>query len=211
MGKVFVHMGMSLDGFVAGVNRGPKNPLGHLGIKMHEWMFHQRAFRENLQLGAGGETGPDNDLLEAIMKRTGANVMGKRMFEEGEANWPAEAPFHTPVFVLTHERRRPWERPGGTTFYFVNEGSDSALEQARRAAGDKDVRISGGAEVVRQYLNAGLVDELGLALSPILLGDGLRLFDGVDRGKVSFEIVEAVHSNRVTHLRYAVKRAATGS
>jgi dihydrofolate reductase len=211
MSTVFVHMGMSLDGFVAGVNRGPANPLGRLGVKIHEWMLHQRAFRENLKLGEGGETGPDNDLVEATWNRIGAHVMGKRMFDEGEANWPEEAPFHTPVFVLTHERREPWERPGGTTFYFVNDGIESALEQARRAAGEKDIRISGGADVVRQYLNAGLVDELTLSLSPILLGDGLRLFDGVDRGKVSFEIVEAVHSNRVTHLRYAVRRAAAAS
>ena len=172
MSKVFVQMGISLDGFVAGVNRGPRNPLGHLGVKVHGWMFHQRAFRQNLKLGEGGETGADNELLEATTKRIGANVMGKRMFEEGEANWPEEAPFHTPVFVLTHERRAPWERPGGTTFYFVNDGIHSALEQARRAAGERDVRISGGADMVRQYLNAGLVDELALALSPLLLATG---------------------------------------
>src|SRR5919202_922351 len=211
MSKVFVHMGMSFDGFVAGVDRGPANPLGHLGMKVHEWLLHQRAFRENLKLGEGGETGVDNELLEASTKRTGANVMGKRMFQEGEANWPEEAPFHTPVFVLTHERREPWERPGGTTFYFVTDGIESALDQARRAAGAKDVRVAGGADIVRQYLNAGLVDELRLALSPILLGDGLRLFDGVDRRKVSFESVEAINSNRVTHLHYALKRAATES
>jgi dihydrofolate reductase len=211
MSTVFVHMGISLDGFVAGVNRGPGNPLGHRGIKVHEWMFHTRAFRENLRIGRGGETGPDDDLVAATFGRIGANVMGKRMFDEGEANWPEEAPFHTPVFVLTHERRDPWERPGGTTFYFVDDGIESALEQARRAAGEKDVRVSGGVDVVRQYLNAGLVDELELALSPILLGDGLRLFDGVDRRKVSFEIVEAIPSSRVTHLRYRVKRATTES
>jgi dihydrofolate reductase len=207
--KVFVHVGISLDGFVAGVNRGPKNPLGHMGVKIHEWMFHTRAFRENLKLGGGGETGPDDELVRATSARIGANVMGRRMFEEGEANWPEEAPFHTPVFVLTHERRAPWERPGGTTFYFVDDGIESALEPARRAVGGKDVRISGGADVVRQYLNAGLVDEL--ALSPILLGDGLRLFDGFDRRKVSFEVVEAIHSPRVTHLRYGAKRAASES
>jgi dihydrofolate reductase len=211
MSNVFVHLGMSLDGFIAGVNRGPKNPLGHRGVKMHEWMFYQRAFREKLKLGEGGETGADNEIVEATFERIGANVMGKRMFEEGETNWPEEAPFYTPVFVLTHQRRAPWERPGGTTFYFVNDGIHGALDQARRAAGEKDVRISGGADVVRQYLNAGLVDELALALSPLLVGDGLRLFDGVDRRKVSFEIVEAIASNRVMHLRYAVKRAASSS
>jgi dihydrofolate reductase len=160
LSKVFVHMGISLDGFVAGVNRGPHNPLGHMGMKVHAWMFHTRAFRENLKLGGGGATGPDDEIVRATSPRTGASVMGKRMFEEGEATWPEEAPFHTPVFVLTHERRAPWERPGGTTFYFVDDGIESALEQARRAAGGKDVRISGGADVVRQYLNAGLVDEI---------------------------------------------------
>ena len=116
MSKVFVHMGISLDGFIAGVNRGPHNPLGHMGMKIQEWAFHQRAFREHLKLGQGGETGPDDDIAAATQERTGANVMGKRLFEEGEANWPEEAPFHTPVFVLTHERRASWERPGGTRF-----------------------------------------------------------------------------------------------
>jgi dihydrofolate reductase len=207
MSTVFVSIGMSLDGFIAGVDRGPTNPLGRLGIKMHEWMFHTRAFRRNLKLGDGGETGADNQIVAATFERIGANVMGKRMFEEGEANWPEEAPFHTPVFVLTHEIREPWARPGGTTFFFVNDGIESALDQARRAAGDKDIRISGGADVVRQYLAAGLVDELSIALSPILLGDGLRLFDGLDRQRVSFQILEAVHSERVTHLRYGVKRS----
>ena len=116
MSKVFVHMGISLDGFVAGVNRGSHNPLRHMGMKVHEWMFHTRAFRGNLKVGRGGETGPDDDIAAATQERTGANVMGKRLFEEGEANWPEEAPFHTPVFVLTHERRASWERPGGTRF-----------------------------------------------------------------------------------------------
>ena len=128
------------------------------------------------------------------------------MFEEGEANWPAEAPFHTPVFVLTHERRAPWERPGGTTFYFVSDGIESALEQARRAAGGKDVRISGGADVVRQYLNAGLVNELELALSPILLGEGLRLFDGIGSEPIALERVRVFESGQRTTIRFRVVR-----
>src|SRR5262249_3967186 len=134
------------------------------------------------------------------------NVMGKRMFDEGEAHWPENAPFHGPVFVLTHEKRAPWVRPGGTTFYFVNDGLESALGKAREAAGRKDVRISGGRDTVLAYRTAGLVDELALALAPVLLSQGLRLFDGIDVGKVAVSVVEAVHSARVTHLRYAVKR-----
>jgi dihydrofolate reductase len=125
------------------------------------------------------------------------------MFDEGEANWPEEAPFHTPVFVLTHEVREPWERPGGTTFFFVNDGIESALDQARRAAGDKDIRISGGAEVIRQYLAAGLVDEMSISIVPQLLGGGERLFEGVGPG-LALEQVRAIDAPGVTHIRYRV-------
>src|SRR5690348_5615841 len=137
-------------------------------MELQKYVFQQRFFRENLKLGDGGETGRDNRILEETFNRTGASIMGKRMFEGGEHNWPEEAPFHTPVFVLTHEVRQPWERPGGTTFYFVNDGIESALQQAREAAGQRDVRIAGGADVIRQYLSAGLVDEFSLAVSPVL-------------------------------------------
>jgi dihydrofolate reductase len=206
MSNVFVHMGISLDGYVAGPNRGSKNPLGDGGLTIQEWMFKQRAFRHELKLGEDGETGPDNRVVEGIMNRIGANIMGKRMFEEGEANWPEEAPFHTPVFVLTKEVRSPWERKGGTTFYFVNDGIERALGRARKAAGAKDVRISGGRDVVLRYLNAGLVDELSLALTLVFLGEGLRLFDGIDKRAVELEIGEATPSPAVTHLRYVVKK-----
>jgi len=205
MSTVFAHVGMSLDGFIAGPNRGAQNPLGDRGESIHAWMFQQRAFRHTHGLGEGGETGDDNRILERIIARIGANIMGKRMFEEGEANWPEEAPFHTPVFVLTNEVRRPWQRPGGTTFFFVNDGIESALAKAREAAGAKDVRISGGRDVLLQYLHAGLVDELEIALAPVFLGEGLRLFEGIDRRKVGVEIVETVQSPSVTHLRYAVR------
>jgi dihydrofolate reductase len=206
MSKVFVHVGMSLDGFVAGPNRGPKNPLGDGGPTIHTWMYKQRAFRQLLSLGEGGDTGTDNRILGETLGRIGANVMGKRMFDEGEVNWPEEAPFHTPVFVVTNEVRGPWERKGGTTFHFVNDGIASALAKAREAAGTKDVRIAGGRDVSLQYLNGGLVDELSIALAPVFIGDGLRLFDGIDKRKVGVEIVEAIHSPLVTHLRYAVKK-----
>jgi dihydrofolate reductase len=207
MSKVFVNLGMTLDGCIAGPNRGPKNPLGDRGIAIHEWLFEQRAFRASLKLGEGGETGEDNRIVEGTIRRIGANILGKRMFEEGEVSWPEEAPFRCPVFVLTHESRPPWERPGGTTFHFVNDGLDSALGRARAAAGEKDVRISGGANVVMQYLNAGLVEELEIAIAPMVMGDGLRLFDGVDARKFELRLIGAIPSPSVTHLRYAVSRS----
>src|SRR5690348_8266875 len=153
MGNVFVNLGITLDGFMAGPNRSPNNPMGGEAATIHEWLLEQRAFRHHLQLGEGGKTGADNDLAERTFSRIGANIMGKRMFDEGEVAWPEQAPFHCPVFVLTHERREPWPRPGGTTFYFTNESLQRVLQRAREAAGDKDVRISGGRDVVLQYLN----------------------------------------------------------
>lgn len=212
MGKVFFSVGMSLDGFMApeGMDLAHADDPNYKDwlsqwMELQKWVSQQRFFRENLQLGDGGETGQDNRILEETFNRTGVNIMGKRMFEGGERFWPEEAPFHTPVFVLTHQVRSPWERPGGTTFHFVNDGIESALRQAREVAGGKDIRIAGGAHAIVQYLNAGLVDEFSIALAPVFFGEGVRLFDGIDRRKVSPEIVEAIHSPLVTHLRYAVK------
>jgi dihydrofolate reductase len=139
MSQVFVHLGISLDGYIAGPNRGPKNPLGDEGTSIHSWMFKQRAFKRAHGMDEDGETGQDNRIIENLVARIGANILGKRMFEEGEANWPEDAPFHGPVFVLTKEKRSPWERKGGTTFYFVNDGIERALERAREVAGKKDV------------------------------------------------------------------------
>jgi dihydrofolate reductase len=204
MNKVFFSVGISTDGFIAGDHGGPENPLGDRGTEIHKWMFIQKNFREQLALGQGGETGRDNDMLTEIITRTGASILGKRMFEEGEANWPENAPFHTPVFVLSKHKRDPWKRPGGTTFYFVNNGIESALALAREAAGNKDVRISGGADVIRQFLNAGLIDEFTLHLSPIILGNGVRLFENIEKEKFSLEIIEAIYSTLVTHLKYKV-------
>ncbi len=145
-------------------------------------------------------------MLETVFQRTGVSIMGKRMFDLGERYWPEEAPFHTPVFVLTRQVRAPWERSGGTVFHFVNDGIESALRQARAVADGRDIRIAGGAHVIQQYLNAGLVDEFHVALAPVLLDAGTRLFDRIDQERVTFEITEAMHSPRVTHLRYEVKR-----
>jgi dihydrofolate reductase len=206
MGKVFVSMGMSLDGYVAGPNRSLQNMGGDGWGSLHAWVFGQRVFREKLKLGEGGETGDNNRFLGAVFDRIGANVMGKRMFEEGERAWPEEPPFHSQVFVLTHEVRAPWQREGGTTFHFVNDGIEAALRRAREAACGKDVRISGGGTTVLQYLNKGLVDELVLSVAPTLLGGGIRLFEGIDKNAIDVSILEAVSSPEVTHLRYALTR-----
>jgi dihydrofolate reductase len=212
MSKVFFSVSMSLDGVIApeGMDMAHADDPGHRDwmsqwMELQKWVSGQRFFLENLNLGEGGETGRDNDILEDTFNRTGVSVMGKRMFDGGERSWPEEAPFHTSVFVLTHEVREPWERPGGTTFYFVNDGIDSALQRARDVAGDKDIRIAGGANSILQYLNAGLVDEFSIALAPVLLGNGTRLFEGIDRSRISLEIVEAIHSPVVTHLNYSIR------
>lgn len=217
-GKVFFSVSMSLDGFIAPDPApaelvfspgGQDDPAVQRWMakwsELQAWVFPQRFFRENLRLGEGGEEGIDNDILRETFERTGASVMGKRMFEAGELAWPEEAPFHTPVFVVTHEKRGPWERPGGTTFHFVNDGIESSLQQARAAAADRDVRIAGGGETILQFVNAGLVDEFSIALSPVLFGSGVRLFEGVDAGRVALEPLRTESSPGVTHLTYAVR------
>ncbi|MCX6462470.1 MAG: dihydrofolate reductase family protein [Pseudonocardiales bacterium] len=202
-GTVFFSVSMSLDGFMAPGSAGEL--MGRQWMELQGWVFPTRFFRENLGLGPGGEEGRDDDLVRATFARTGASVMGRRMFDAGERMWPEEAPFHTPVFVVTHDRRDPWERPGGTTFHFVDDGIEAALDRARAAAGDRDVRIAGGGETILQYLNAGLVDEFSVAVSPVLLGSGIRLFEGVDAERVALEPVRSESSPRVTHLTYAVR------
>ena len=208
-GKVFFSVSMSLDGFIAPEERAddPDNKLWMAQwMELQQWIFPLRFFRENLKLGEGGEEGRDNDIARETYERTGASVMGKRMFTSGEKAWPAEAPFHTPVFVVTHEQRDPWERPGGTTFHFVNDGIEPALKLAREAAGDRDVRIAGGGATILQYLNAGLIDEFTIALSPVVFGSGTRLFEGVDAARVALEPIRAEPTKRATHLTYAVRK-----
>jgi dihydrofolate reductase len=218
-GKVFFSVSMSLDGFVAPESmewlvatpeQRKEDPALERcmaqWIELQQWVFPLRFFRENLKLGAGGEEGRDNDIARETFERTGASVMGQRMFDAGEPVWPEEAPFHTPVFVVTHEKRVPWERPGGTTFHFVNDGIQAALDQARQAAGGRDVRIAGGGAIIVQYLNAGVIDECSIALAPVLFGSGVRLFEGVDPGRVALVPVRADPTPRVTHLSYAVRK-----
>ncbi|HSJ59612.1 MAG TPA: dihydrofolate reductase family protein [Jiangellaceae bacterium] len=208
-GKVFFSVAMTLDGFIAPQDRADDPELKQWmaqWMQLQQWAFKQRFFRENLKLGTGGEEGVDNAVAEETYNRTGATVLGKRMFDGGEHRWPEEAPFHTPVYVVTHEVREPWERPGGTTFYFVNDGIESALKLARDAAGDRDVRIGGGAETILQYLNAGLVDDFTITLAPVFFGTGVRLFDEVDAERIALEPVRVQPSPMVTHLSYSVRR-----
>ena len=194
---------MSLDGFVAGPNAGPNNPLGDGGMRIHRWVYDLEGWRERQSL-QGGKTNPDDEVSREIYDRTGAFVMGRRMFDEGEVGWPDPPPFRAPVFVLTKRAREPWVRQGGTTFTFVTDGVESALEQARAAAGEKDVLVSGGANTLGQFVEAGLLDELQIHLAPVLLGEGVRLFEGIDPENVELERTRVIDSPRVTHLRYRV-------
>jgi dihydrofolate reductase len=219
-GNVFFSVTMSLDGYMApesspddveAMRRDERTPgldrWAAQWSRLQSWILEQRFFRENLKLGTGGGEGRDNAIMKETFQRTGASVMGKRMFELGEIGWPEEAPFHTPVYVLTHEVREPWPRPGGTTFHFVNDGIESALAQARDAAGDRDVRIAGGGDTILQYLNAGLIDEFTIALAPVFFGSGVSLFDGVGADRLAPEQVHVEPSSRVTHLTYALARS----
>ena len=211
MNRVFFSVAQSLDGYMvpdgmdlSHVENLTEQPWFQQWNSLTQWMFRQQFFRENLHLGEGGETGPDNALLQSVFDRTGTSVMGKRMFDGGERFWPEEAPFHTAVFVVTKEVRTPWVRPGGTTFYFVNDGLESALQQARDAAGDRDVRIAGGPSMIQQYMRAGLIDDFVLSVSPVLFGGGQRLFDGTGTSPIT--LTGTIASADVTHLRYTVTR-----
>lgn len=200
MSKIIFDSGISLDGFFAGHNRGPENPMG--GVQhIHNWMFKQKAFWAHLDMDGGEEYGADSKLIEAVFARTGSYIMGKRMFEEGEVHWPEDL-FKADVYVLTHEKREPWVQKGSTTFYFVNDGIESALEKAKQSAREKDIRVQGGADTIQQFLNAGLIDEFFIHIAPLFLGDGTRLFDGIDKDKYDLEIIEMIPSDLTTHLRY---------
>jgi dihydrofolate reductase len=206
MTKVFVNVGLSLDGYLAPDGMTMENPgyknWGEKWGALMSWLLNQRYMRDSLKLGPGGDTGPENDLVRRTTERIGANIMGKRMFDQGELAWPEEAPFHTPVYVLTNRMREPWVRPGGTAFYFINDGPERALELARESAGSRDVRIAGGADVIQQYLNLGAIDELEIALAPVLFGCGRRLFENLSEPGPTFRIDSVLHGPAATHLRY---------
>ncbi len=202
---------MSLDGFVAGPDQSVENPIGEGGMRLHEWAFATKSWRQQQGL-EGGEQGADSEVVENAVRGVGAYVMGRRMFGGGDGAWDetwtgwwgADPPYHAPVFVLTHHPREPLAMQGGTTFTFVTDGIGSALEQARAAAGAQDVAIPGGASAVRQYLAAGLLDELQLHIVPVILRAGERLLDNV--GDPTLEPVEVVASPAVTHVKYRVGR-----
>jgi dihydrofolate reductase len=202
MGKVVLDITTSLDGFVAGRNDGPELPLGEGGERLHEWLVGLAIWREPHGL-QGGETNASSEIVEEGLRSTGAVILGKRMFDNAQG-WGQEPPFHKPVFVLTHTEREPLAKEGGTTFTFVTDGIESAVEQAKAAAGDKDVAIAGGASIAQQCLRAGLLDELQLHVAPMLLGGGVRLFE--DGPGIDLEPLRVIDSPGVTHLRYRVVR-----
>lgn len=201
MGSIIFDCGISLDGFFAGDNRSPKNPMGGVSGQLHQWMFKQKAFWKHIKMEGGHEYGADSKLIDDVFARTGSYIMGKRMFEEGEVVW-AEDLYEADVYVLTHEKREPWVQKGSTTFYFINDGIESALHKAKQSAKGKDIRIQGGANTIQQFLNAGLVDEFFIHIAPVFLGSGIRLFDGIDKDKYDVQIIEVIPSKLTTHLRY---------
>jgi dihydrofolate reductase len=213
VGKLKFSVSVSLDGFSAGLEQSLDNPLGVGGKALHEWAYATRTFRET-HGGEGGSTGLDDREAGAWSDDTGATIMGRNMFGPIRGEWPDEPwngwwgddpPFHTPVFVLTHYPREPVEMQGGTTFHFVTDGIETALERALDAAGGRDVSIGGGASTAKQYLRAGLVDAMRIHVTPVLLGAGERLFDGVGDALAAFECVELVSSPAVAHFTYARK------
>jgi dihydrofolate reductase len=214
MTKLTYETSISLDGLTTGPNPRYEEPLGDNGERLHEWVTKLASWRKR-HGQSGGETGPDSDLLDESVEATGAIIMGRRMFSSGKGAWEEdpgadgwwgeEPPFGAPVFILTHHEREPVVKQGGTTFHFVTDGIAAALEQARQAAGEKDVAIAGGASVAQQYLKAGLLDEMVLHVAPLLLGDGVRLFDGpLGIEPQAVECTQAISSPDVTHLRYRV-------
>ena len=218
MSRVRAEISMSLDGFVAGPNQTLEQPLGESGEQLHEWVVRLASWREQHGL-EGGEVNPDDELLKDSVRSTGAYVMGRRMFSGGEGLWDADPnadgwwgddpPFHVPVFVLTHHPRETVAKDGGTTFEFVTDGIETAIEQAKEAAREKDVTIVGGANVIQQALRVGLVDVLQLHVAPIILGGGVQLFEGVANGPIELEATRVIESPLVTHLDFRPKRAET--
>jgi dihydrofolate reductase len=210
--RLRLKISMSLDGFIAGPHQSVENPLGVGGMRLHDWVVPLKVWRATHGL-EGGEVNESSRVVEESTANIGATIMGRKMFggHPGRWNrekpwlgwWGAEPPFHHPVFVLTHHERRPLEMKGGTTFVFVTEGIHSALEQARAAAGGKDVSLAGGANAAQQFLGAGLVDEMEINLVPTLLGNGERLFDGIGDSLHGLELVRTVAAAKVTHLKYS--------
>ena len=205
---------ISIDGYGAGPNQGPDSPLGVGGMALHDWAFTTRTFRQMFG-DLGGTTGIDDDFAARGFRKIGAWIMGRNMFGPVRGPWPDEAwkgwwgnnpPYHTPVFVLTHHPRAPIVMNGGTTFYFVTEGMQVALQRANEAAAGLDVRLGGGVATVREYLSAGLIDELHLAISPAVLGSGENLFVGLDLPRLGYQRTEHVPTQYATHVVLSKRR-----
>lgn len=209
MSKLRVHcFTISLDGYGAGPGQDRDNPLGVGGIALHQWAFATRTFQKMFGK-TGGETGPDDAFMVRGFENVGAWILGRNMFGPVRGPWPDDAwkgwwgdnpPYHVPVFVLTHHARAPIAMEGGTTFHFVTDGIERALERARDAAGDRDIRIGGGVATLRQYLQAGLIDTMHVAIAPVLLGAGEALFAGLDMPKLGYQVTEHVPTAGATHV-----------
>ena len=200
---------VSLEGFGAGPRQNLQNPLGVRGHEMFGWFFNTRTFQKMHGGGEKGSEGIDNQMAEKSFENVGAWILGRNMFGPVRGPWPDESwkgwwgdepPYHVPTFILTHHARKPIEMKGGTTFHFVTDGIESALKQAKAAAKGKDVRIGGGVSTIRQYLSAGLIDELHLAWSPVLLGEGENLFAGLNLHQMGFKAVKTVQGENATHV-----------
>jgi dihydrofolate reductase len=212
MSKLRLSITMSLDGYVAGPEQSEDNPLGVGGMDLHQWFFPLKAFRE-MHGESGGETNASTAVVEERQANIGATIMGRNMFGPVRGPWPDDSwrgwwgenpPYHHPVFVLTHHPREPLAMEGGTTFYFVDDGIESALAQAKDAAQEQDVWLAGGASVSNQYLAAGLVDDLDISIAPLILSSGARLFEGLEHGALKLEQIRAVEAPGVTHIKYSV-------
>jgi dihydrofolate reductase len=209
MSKVTCQISISLDGFVAGPNQSLENPIGEGGLRLHEWVFATASWREQQGL-TGGENSIDSEVAGQVFQNVGAYIMGRKMFGGGDGSWSHDwkgwwgdnPPYHVPVFVLTHHSREPLPMLGGTTFNFVTTGTRLAVEQARSAAGDKDIMIAGGAHTVQQFIAAGILDELYLHIVPIVLGRGERLLENV--GDPILQPVTVIASPAVTHVKYRI-------
>jgi dihydrofolate reductase len=212
MSKLRVHcFAISLDGYGAGPNQSLENPLGVGGLALHQWIFGTRTFQTMFGNG-GGATGTDDDFAARGVDNIGAWILGRNMFGPVRGPWPDDTwkgwwgdnpPYHGPVFVLSHHARAPIPMAGGTTFHFVTDGIESALERAREAAGDRDVRLGGGVATLRQYLQAGRVDAMHVAVSPVLLGGGEALFTGLDLPKLGYRVTEHVPTASATHVVFS--------
>ncbi|KOG33249.1 dihydrofolate reductase family protein [Streptomyces resistomycificus] len=200
MSDVIAQLSMSLDGYVAGPGSGREHPLGIGGERLHRWVFGLRSWRAGQGL-EGGRGGPEDELLADWIARPGAVVMGHGMYVTGELPWGDDPPFHMPVHVVTHHPREPLVKQGGTTFHFVTQGPGHALALAREAAGDKDVSLAGGADLVQQFIRAGWLDELWLHVVPVFVGGGRRLFDGLGDQPVEWRPTQVLDGPEATHIR----------